>query len=147
MCSWTAEGKYFGAQKKGNWQENWRFIRIKLMSVNAATDTETDTDTETKTDGHSVNVPLGTNFSEIIIKMYIFLFKKMHLKMSSGNSQSFCLGLNVLNWPTFLKWYAWFQCRERLTHLPLNKMAAFSQMIFSDAFSWMKTFVFWLRFH
>ena len=58
MCSWTAEGKYFGVQSKGNWQENWRFIRIKLMSVNAATDTETDTDTETKTDGHSVNVPL-----------------------------------------------------------------------------------------
>ena len=30
-----------------------------------------------------------------------------------------------------------------LTHLPLNKMAAFSQTIFSDVFSWMKSFVFW----
>ena len=34
-----------------------------------------------------------------------------------------------------------------LTHLPLNKMATISQTIFSDAFSWMKIFVFWLKFH
>ena len=33
-----------------------------------------------------------------------------------------------------------------LTHLPLGKMAAISQTIFSDAFSWMKSFVFWLKF-
>ena len=33
--------------------------------------------------------PLGTNFSEILIKMYIFSFKKMHLKMSSGNGSHF----------------------------------------------------------
>ena len=33
------------------------------------------------------------------------------------------------------------------THLPLDKMAAFSQTIFSDAFSWMKIFVFWSIFH
>ena len=29
----------------------------------------------------------------------------------------------------------------------LDKMAAISQTIFSDAFSWMKSFVFWLKFH
>ena len=40
--------------------------------------------------------PLGSNFSEILIEIYIFSFKKMHLKMSSGNWQPFCLGLNVL---------------------------------------------------
>ena len=40
--------------------------------------------------------PLGTNFSEILIEIYIFSFKKMHLKMSSGIWQPFCLGLNVL---------------------------------------------------
>ena len=34
-----------------------------------------------------------------------------------------------------------------LTLLPLNKMAAISQMIVSDAFSWMKNFVFWLELH
>ena len=40
--------------------------------------------------------PLGTNFSEILIKIYTFSFKKMHLKMSSGKWRPFCLGLNVL---------------------------------------------------
>ena len=36
---------------------------------------------------------------------------------------------------------------NHLTHLPMDKMAAVSQAIFSDAFSWMKCFVFWLNFH
>ena len=34
-----------------------------------------------------------------------------------------------------------------LTHLPLDKMATILQTIFSDAFSWMKSFEFWFRFH
>ena len=40
--------------------------------------------------------PLGTNFSEILIKIQRFSFKKMHLKMSSGKWRPFCLDLNVL---------------------------------------------------
>ena len=40
--------------------------------------------------------PLGTNFSEILIEIYTFSIKKMHLKMSSGKWWPFCLGLNVL---------------------------------------------------
>ena len=40
--------------------------------------------------------PLGTNFSEILIKIHKFPFKKMHLKTSSAKCWSFCLGLNVL---------------------------------------------------
>ena len=40
--------------------------------------------------------PLGTNFSEILIKIYTLSFKKMHLKMSSENWRPFCLSLNVL---------------------------------------------------
>ena len=39
--------------------------------------------------------PLGTNFSETLIEIHIFSFKKMHLKMSSGKWRPFCLGLNV----------------------------------------------------
>ena len=42
--------------------------------------------------------PLGTNFSEILIKIITFSFKKMYLKMSSAKRQPFCLGLNVLTW-------------------------------------------------
>ena len=40
--------------------------------------------------------PLGTNFSEILIAIETFPFKKKHLKMSSGKCRPFCLGLNVL---------------------------------------------------
>ena len=40
--------------------------------------------------------PLGINFSEILIEIHIFSFKKIHLKMSSAKWHPFCLGLNVL---------------------------------------------------
>ena len=40
--------------------------------------------------------PLGTNFSEILMVIQTFWFKKMHLKMSSAKWRPFCLGLNVL---------------------------------------------------
>ena len=40
--------------------------------------------------------PLRT-FSEILIYIQTFSFKKMHLKMSSAKWRPFCLGLNVLN--------------------------------------------------
>ena len=35
---------------------------------------------------------------------------------------------------------------QYFTHLPLDKMAAISPTIFSDAFSWTNSFVFWLKF-
>ena len=57
--------------------------------------------------------PLWTNFSEILIGIQIFSFKKMRLKMSSAKWRPFCLGLNVLigwaydkltrTWPTRTK--------------------------------------------
>ena len=48
--------------------------------------------------------PLGTNFNEILIEIYTFSFKKMHLKMSSGKRRPFGLGLNVLK---FAEWTIW----------------------------------------
>ena len=41
--------------------------------------------------------PLGTNFSENLIKILTFSFQKMRLKVSSAKRRPFCLGLNVLN--------------------------------------------------
>ena len=35
----------------------------------------------------------------------------------------------------------------QLAHPPLDKMAAISQTIYSDAFPWMKSLLFWLKFH
>ena len=56
--------------------------------------------------------PLGTNFSEISIRIKTFSFKKMHLKMASAKWRPFCLGLNLL------------------THWGQNKMATIVQMLF-----------------
>ena len=41
--------------------------------------------------------PLGTNFSEILIEILTFSFKKMRLKVSSAKRRPFCLGLLVVN--------------------------------------------------
>ena len=51
--------------------------------------------------------PLGTNFSEILIRIQTFSFKKMHLKMSSAKWLPFCSDLNVL--------------KLQLVHLPGTK--------------------------
>ena len=47
-------------------------------------------------DGLLLIGPLGTNFSEILIKIIIFSWKKMRLKVSSAKWRPFCLGLNEL---------------------------------------------------
>ena len=39
--------------------------------------------------------PLGTNFSEMLIEILAFSFKKMRLKVSSAKWRPFCLDLNV----------------------------------------------------
>ena len=41
--------------------------------------------------------PLGTNFSEILVAIITFSFKKMRLKVSSAKPRPFCLGFNVLS--------------------------------------------------
>ena len=48
--------------------------------------------------GILLNQSLATNFSEILSKIHILSFKKMHLKISAKR-QPFGLGLNVLNCP------------------------------------------------
>ena len=58
--------------------------------------------------------PIGTNFSEILIRIQTFSFKKMHLKMSSAKWRRFCLCHNVLKgyqievktkWLAFCQWH------------------------------------------
>ena len=39
-------------------------------------------------------IPLATNFSEFFVRILIFSFKKMHLKVSSAKQRPFCLRLN-----------------------------------------------------
>ena len=66
---------------------------------------------------------IGTNFSEILSEIHIFSFKKIRLKMSSGNWQPFCLGLNVL------------------AHSGWDKMADFLQMTFWKRIQILQKFV------
>ena len=47
-------------------------------------------------DGILLIEPLGTNFSEILIEILTFSFKKMRLKVSSATRRPFCLDLNEL---------------------------------------------------
>ena len=51
--------------------------------------------------------PLGTNFSEILIGIQTFSFKKLHLKTSSAKWRVFWLGLNELNVPVLNKAFVW----------------------------------------
>ena len=48
--------------------------------------------------------PLGTNFSEILIEIPMFSFKKMHLKVSAVKWRTFCSSLNVLSATTRDVW-------------------------------------------
>ena len=41
--------------------------------------------------------PLGTHFSEILVKIMQFSYMKISLKMSSAKLQPFCLSFNVLS--------------------------------------------------
>ena len=73
--------------------------------------------------------PIGTNFSEILIKIITFIFKKMSSKLSSGKRRPSCLGLNVL------------------TQWGMNKMVAIFQMTVWNAFSSMQIIVFGFRYY
>ena len=63
--------------------------------------------------------PMGTNYSEILIKIHTFSFKKMRLKMSSGKWRPSCLGLNVLN-KAFIKYVNILVYVLDLTHWSLG---------------------------
>ena len=80
---------------------------------------------------------LGTNVSEILIKICTFSLKKMLLKMSSGKRRPSCLGLNVLKWlgiGSFCKVVATFSYVGRsFNSLRPRQMAA---ILADDIFKW-----------
>ena len=65
--------------------------------------------------GILLNGPLGTNFSQILIELYTFSFKKMYLKISSGKWQPFCLGFDVLS-PALCWMQAWRMTWNIMNH-------------------------------
>ena len=70
--------------------------------------------------------PLRTNFSDILIGIQTFSFKKMHLKKLPAKWRPFCQGLNVL------------------IHYSPDKMADTWHTSLSNAFSWMMISNIWL---
>ena len=62
---------------------------------------------------------LGTNFSEILIEIHTFSFKKIYLKMSSAKWLPFYLGLNVL--PFKLTHMGNYKIIERIAHVNTHK--------------------------
>ena len=94
--------------------------------------------------------PLGINFSEMLIEIHAFSFKKIHLKMSSEKWRLFCLGLNVLTtWGTVVRvanngWaysalcmsYVWHKHRFVSEHWPIFPTQNYStkrHMIYNPA--------------
>ena len=79
--------------------------------------------------------PIGTNFSEMVIKIHTFPFKKIHLKMSSGKWRPFCLGLNVLRYSQFHRRSADWSIQNRTTLL----MSTSTHICVSNNFIWNHT--------
>ena len=87
----------------------------------------------------------NSNFTEFIVFLSVQVTISLHW---------FKLWLGVLQTTShYLNWW-WPKPmtsptlgHNQLTHLLLNKMAAISQTIFWNAFSWMINFVFWLKFN
>ena len=84
----------------------------------------------------------------------VCVHKLFHAPKTSLNfvlSRVLFVGITPLITSSNVSWYCKqfdkIQIYHRLTHLPMDKMAAIQQTIFSDAFSWMKSSVFWLKFH
>ena len=75
---------------------------------------------------------LETNFSEIVFGFQTFLFKKMHLKMSSAKWRPLGLGLNVLNTTTILSQNA---VGRRLSRYLLGRFTDIHEMRMSNLHS------------
>ena len=100
-------------------------------------------------------------FDDIIMKSLHLILRlgnhRFHLGVWSSNKSkrldymtriaAEIMAVITLVWETIFSFEYLEDAAVSLTHLPLDKMAAISQTISSDAFWWMKIFVFWLKFH
>ena len=76
--------------------------------------------------------PLGTNFSEILIEIPTFSFKKMCLKVSSAKWRPFCLGPQCVNntigliaWTTCITWgQPYFQQQPEIYQISCHLLLA-----------------------
>ena len=78
--------------------------RVSIGSGNGLPPVQCQAITWTNTDSWSIG-PLGTNFSEIWIKIQDFSFMKMHFKMLSVKRRPFCPGGDELNTAISQHWF------------------------------------------
>ena len=94
--------------------------------------------------------PWGTNFSETLIGIQTFSFKKMHLKMSSAKWRPVCLGLNLLNlviyaikrhksWPALFQMMACCLFGVKPFSNPIDELMSFAALRRSLDTTWIKT--------
>ena len=79
----------------------------------------------------------GTKFSEILIEIYTFSFKKLHSKMSSGKLRPFMLCLNV-NGIVLLWWLPGLICQNTHSGLTSREGRA-STGVFFQSITWWST--------
>ena len=77
---------------------------------------------------------LETNFSEILIAIEIFSFKKMHLKMSSVKWRPLCLGLKVLK---YIETRLSLWTDICIAHILHNVLHPSKHVFLSQIFSWL----------
>ena len=84
--------------------------------------------------------PLGTNFSEILIEIITFSFKKMRLKVWSAKRRPFCLGLNVLTYLIYRRDLQWcipcIQVEVRQNRFVAGPILAVYDMLISINGTW-----------
>ena len=90
--------------------------------------------------------PLGTNSSEMLIEIHIFLFKKIHLKMSPGKWRPFCLGLNVLARPTLTQIYVAICRWTSDTPLPLLMIIQLTEVMHIHASPSLNELKLWINY-
>ena len=99
---------------------------------------------------------IGTNLTEIWItkyknfqprKRFESVFCKPTAILSGSQRIDTTNVLRVSASPPRIYFYILLYREPIFTHLSLDVMAIISQTIFSDAFSWMKSFAFWLKFY
>ena len=83
--------------------------------------------------------PTSLTIRAIIVKAVCCSDHSLIWMLSHHRLQSFMYLVHI--------WYIPLAIPQTLTHQPLDKMATISQTTFSNTFSWMKKFEFWLKFH
>ena len=72
---------------------------------------------------------IETKFSDILIKIHTYSFKKIQLKMSSGKFRPFCLSLNVWMILALCPWSTSHSLKKWLLYICINKQVELKSVL------------------